>query len=185
MPIENTATGWKLPPDEMAAQARLARLSYNATYMDYFGTTTPERVALFADISLDASKNINASCAVRWVAALAKEGLCMQIIVGHGSRVFITPDVAVSLFQSSLVNGKSCMSFATKELQEASDPLLYLPIMAAAKAAASLSGQGIPPTKMMLSFKGAVLTGMTGAQFAELAKFGDQAILGAENSNVQ
>ena len=63
-----------------------------AAYLLFFGTLHPTKVTIWADISLDVKKNINASCAVKWVGALARRGVHMQIIVGHGARVFVTPD---------------------------------------------------------------------------------------------
>ena len=43
----------------------------------------------------------------------------------------------------------------------------------------------LPPSKIMLSEKGAVISGMTPAQFALLAAHGDVIVMGSENSDVR
>ncbi len=182
-PVNGTATGWKKNPAEMKVAADAARDAMAATYKEYFGTTTPRKVTIYTDISLDVSKRINTSCAVRWVSALAKRGVHMQILIGHGSRVFVTPEEAAQIYQASVVGNQSFVLFATKELQDPSDPLQYAAVMDALRAAAK--PLGMDPAKVMLSFKGAVITGMNRTQFDRFKTYADVVILGAENSNVR
>ena len=181
-PVNGTATAWKLPQPEMDQAAQRAATALHDVYVEYFGRV-PSRVTIYADISLDVSKHINATCAVRWVRALAQRGVHMQILVGHGGRVFVSPDEVSQLFDASVVNNHSYLMLATKELQLADDLLVYTPLMDALIDGAAK--HGLAPAKLMLSPKGAVLTGLTPAQFATLQKYRSVAILGAENSNVR
>eukprot|EP01045_Picozoa_sp_COSAG04_P001573 COSAG04_NODE_54_length_30630_cov_12.996233_1_plen_239_part_10 len=128
-PVNNTATGWKLGPSEMDAKADLAANSMKACYLEYFGTVSPKHVTIWADMSLDVKKKINASSAVKWVGALAQRGVHMQVLVGHGPRVFVTPDEVAAIYRASVVRGHSYLVLATKELQEPSDPGLFIPLM--------------------------------------------------------
>lgn len=183
MPVNSTATGWKLNDADMAAHADLAAESMKAVYLLFFGTVHPTKVTIWADISLDVKKNINVSCAVKWVGALARRGVHMQILVGHGQRVFVTPDEAAQIYRAAIVGGHSYAMLATKELQEPSDPGLYAPLMDVLLSEARKIG--LPPAKLMLSEKGALFTGMNHSQFTQMLKYKDVMILGAENSDVR
>ena len=83
------------------------------------------QVVIYADLSLDVKKNINASSAVRWASALAQRGVHMQMLVGHGPRVFISPEEAAQIYHATVVGGHSFLMFATKELQLPTDLLEY------------------------------------------------------------
>jgi hypothetical protein len=183
-PINNTATGWKLPPAEMEAQADAAAASYNESYAAIFGAgVRPKKVRLYCDLSLDADKNINTSCAVRWVSALAKRGVYMQILVQHGGRVFVEPEELMQIYHASVVGNHSYLMLATKELQAPSDLLLCAPLMEVLKTEAAKLG--LPSSRLMVCPKGAVMTGMNRTQFETLKGYSKQVILGAENSNVR
>lgn len=183
MPVNMTATGWKLNDVDMALQADMAAKSMKAVYLALLGTLSPKKVTIWADISLDVKKNINTSCAVRWVNALARRGVHMQIIVGHGPRVFVTPDQVADIYRASIVGGQSYVVLATKELQAPSDPGVYTPLMDVLIREARKVG--LPPTKLMLSEKGPLFTGMNRSQFDEILEYRDVIILGAENSDVR
>lgn len=96
-------------------------------YFEFFETVSPKKVTIWAVLSLDVKKNINASCAVKWIGALAQRGVHMQVLVGHGPRVFISPETAAAIYRVSVVQGHSYLTMATKELQEPSDVQPYQP----------------------------------------------------------
>ena len=63
--VNNSATGWELNDEEMATHADLAAASMKQAYFEFFETVRPKKVTIWADMSLDVKKNINASCAVK------------------------------------------------------------------------------------------------------------------------
>jgi hypothetical protein len=132
-------------------------------------------------------KNINTSCAVAWVAALAQHGIHFSIIVGHGARVFVSPAELRLIYHASIAElggaKHSFMMLATKELQEPSDPGLYVPLMEVLRVeAASL---GLPPPLFRITAKGPIFTGMTREELGRLSSYKDVVVLAAENSNVR
>jgi hypothetical protein len=152
--------------------------------VQYLNTTAPKRIVIFPDLSLDVDKKITPEQAISWSGVLAKAGVPLQLKIGHGDRVFISPETAAAIFKASIVNGSSLLVFATKELKLASYPLVYAPLMDAVAAAAKEAK--LPPAQFMLAFKGAVLTSMNATSFHMLqSKYAHMVILGAEDSNVR
>jgi hypothetical protein len=183
IPIENTADGWKLGPDEIEAHADRAQASMKEMYSRIFPKGMPKRVTLYAYITLEPSKNISTYEAVRWIALLAQRGVHVSVICGHGPDVFLTSDALAQLYHASVVGGRSYMMLCTRELYNPGDPTKYIPLMRTLKQEAS--SLGLAPQKIMLSAKGAMISSMDHEDYEGLVQYKDVIVMGAEHSNVR